>query len=255
MSKEATNNFKKIIYYLLNNSEIVQSENFHHIDVSKNSEYETKELNCFSYIINKPDINEAERLLQIFKIPVDWAQAEFESRIEEEPKNPGTAYLKREEFWKKMLEKDGKFSYTYGKRMQKIGDNIKKRNGINQIKKIISELKEHKNTRQAIISIWDPDIDIERLNKRRIPCTIFYQFLSRKGKLIMICYSRSSDATSLLVSDYYQCIKMQEYIAKNVGLEVGSFIHIIGSLHMYKKDIQKAKNIENELNKILNLKE
>jgi thymidylate synthase len=252
-----------IVRVIMDNGMVVQSENFHDKDVKDNPEYETRELVGFSYQVARPTVADAEETIKLAGVNLDWARGEFLSRVEEEPKNPGEAYKMNEAFWKKMLESNGKFSYTYGLRMRKFGGNeesevfddaasdekdLASSHGIStyrvdQIATVIDELKNHPNTRQAVVSIWDAEKDLHRLNKRRMPCSLTYQFLRREGKLDVCYVSRSSDAVTLLASDIYQAVRLQSFIAESINVPTGKFVHTIGSLHIYKKNEEKAKAI------------
>jgi thymidylate synthase len=249
-----------IVKTIMDKGMIVQSENFHDKDVKDNPEYETREMVGFSYQIDKPTIEDAEAMINLASVGLPWAQAEFESRVEVEPKNPGTAYKNKEDFWKKMLESTGKFSYTYGLRMRRFGgsevsdsfvdasqeekdcasDHGVRTDTVDQLQTVIDEIKLHPNTRQAVISIWDAEIDLHRLNQRRIPCSLTYQVLRRDGKLDIVYVSRSSDAVTLLPSDIYQALRLQKWVADQIGIPTGKFVHCIGSLHIYKKNEEKA---------------
>jgi len=78
--------------------------------------------------------------------------------------------------------------------------------------------------------------------KVRVPCSMFYQFLVRpsKGvdKLNAIYVMRSSDLLTHFVNDVYLALKMQEHIATEVGLEVGTFTMFVSSFHAYYKDLK-----------------
>jgi len=249
-----------IVKTIMDKGMIVQSENFHDKDVKDNPEYETREMVGFSYQIEKPTIEDAEAMINLASVGLPWAQAEFESRVEAEPKNPGTAYKNKEDFWKKMLEETGRFSYTYGFRMRCFGGNEVsdsfleasteekdcasdhgiRTDTVDQLQTVINEIKLHPNTRQAVISIWDAEIDLHRLNRRRIPCSLTYQVLRRDGKLDIVYVSRSSDAVTLLPSDIYQALRLQKWVADQIGVPTGKFVHTVGSLHIYRRNEEKA---------------
>lgn len=215
----------------------VQSNTMQDKDVRTNEDYKTKELigNTFTIL----DTSDAEDMYKVMKnkynveLPLDWANSEFEERISDLEQNPGEAYKIREEVWNEFLH-NGKFAYTYNER-------------INPYKKeIINQLSINPNTRQAIISIFNPLLDVKNMGgKSRIPCSIFYQFLIReiqgKRKLNMIYVMRSSDLLTHFVNDVYLAIKMQRYIAKQLELEVGSYTMFVSSFHAYFKDLKRYK--------------
>ena len=51
---------------------------------------------------------------------------------------------------------------------------------------------------------------------------------------------RSCDFNTHFVNDVYLAIKLLEYVANEVGMEVGSFTHTMFSLHVYKKDLKNV---------------
>ena len=122
-----------------------------------------------------------------------------------------------------------KLAYAYNER---IWDN-------NQLTKIINRLKEDKDSRQLWLSIWDPNIDPDYLGGvSRVPCSLGYNFQFRDGKLNIHYVMRSCDFSTHFTNDVYLGIKLLDYVAKECGLEVGTFTHTMFSLHIYKKDIK-----------------
>lgn len=189
--------------------------------VADNPEYATKELQNYIYTVFKP--LESIGDLQISQ---PWAGIEFNERISGKALNPGTAYLQREEIWKDYLH-DGKFSYTYPERM------------FYQVQKIIDELKEHPDSRQLYLSIWDPCLDIYNLGGgSRVPCSLGYLFQYRRGQLDVTYFMRSCDFVTHLQNDAYLAVMLMGYIANEAGVSPGNFTHFMGSLHVYAKDVK-----------------
>lgn len=204
----------------------VQLQSMQDKQIADNPDYITNELVGYSYMIL--DTNDKDELLKSFgKLDKkEWAEAEFEDRVSQQRLNPGNAWRIREDVWAEFMH-DGKFSYTYSERY---GD---------QVEKVIESLKTHPSSRNAIIAMWDPTIDIDRIGgKMRVPCTMYYQVLIRNGKVNMIYNIRSNDLMTHWCYDIWLSIKLQEYIAEKLGLPVGSFIQFVGSLHTYKKDLK-----------------
>lgn len=204
----------------------------------------TKELIGYSYSvpIYPLDIKNWEDLLEWF----GWTQSdtirrltiyrnlEFIQRIRSWS-NPGNAWEYRREYWEHYLEENNKFSYTYGERMRW------------RLVKIINLLRIDKETRQAIISIWHDDPDSARIgSQRRIPCSMYYQFLcrqinlgERKYKLDILYNMRSCDFYNHFLFDQTWAIELGYYVADKIGAEFGRLIHQIGSLHAYHNDMEK----------------
>lgn len=193
-------------------------------NVENNPDYQTMELIGYSFMITNTD--DKEELPKSFnkESEINWAEAEFQERIGQQELNPGEAYKLRS-VWSEFIHND-KLSYTYSER---IGS---------QVEKIIEMLKNNPSSRNAIVSMWDRQIDIDNIGgKKRVPCTMYYQFLIRNNKLNLIYNIRSNDVITHWCWDVYLAVKLQEYVADRLGLEKGWFIEQCGSLHAYNKDL------------------
>ena len=103
-----------------------------------------------------------------------------------------------------------------------------------QIASVISLLKENPNSRRAVIQILEP-VDLAEKHQE-IPCTCTLQFLLRHNKLNMVVHLRSNDAFMGLPHDIFCFTMLQELVAKTLNVELGSYSHSVGSLHLYEKD-------------------
>jgi thymidylate synthase len=182
----------------------------------------TKELQGYSYSILKfSDVND----LITDKEELLWCVNDFEERISSDYINPGEAWQKRGNVWMEFLH-DGKFSYTYNERIR------------TQLDLVIDELKIHRSSRQAIIEIHNNIIDIQNMGgKKRIPCSMFYQFLFRNGQLDIYYVMRSCDFITHWRYDVWQAVHLLKYVAGHIGVEYGKFMHYITSLHSFRKDM------------------
>ena len=188
-------------------------------------QFSTRELINYSFaILNVSNLIDVQRNLS--NCDFKWADAEFKERITDAYINPGTAWKIRKEIWTEFLNRNnGKFAYSYNDRIR------------SQLTNIINEIKKHNYTRQAVLSIYNPTVDSEKIGVDRIPCSMYYQFLFRDNKLHIIYNMRSCDAFTHYHNDIYLAIKLLHYIANKTSLPVGNFYMNIGSLHAYKKDI------------------
>jgi len=158
-----------------------------------------------------------------------WADIEFEDRISLEVRNPGNAWKALPEVWEPMMEKHygadepgyKTFSYTYNERMTC------------QLRDILNELKTNPNSREAYLAIWNPVLDPFRIGRRRIPCTLGYQFFLRNGELQLTYLQRSCNFKKHYQDDVYLARKLQEWVAKEIKVTPGVFSHWIGSLHTF----------------------
>lgn len=193
--------------------------------IKDDPDYLTNELIGYSYMIL--NVGDKEELPKSFgKLnELEWAEEDFKERISTKCMNPGEAYKLRD-VWEEFVH-DGKFSYSYPERIN------------DQIERVVACLSETPSSRNAIISLWDPNIDKERIGgKMRVPCSMYYQILIRDGKVNMLYNIRSNDLMTHWCWDVYLAIKVQEYVASKLGLPTGWFIQQIGSLHSYQKDLK-----------------
>ena len=73
-----------------------------------------------------------------------------------------------------------------------------------------------------------------------IPCTCVLQFLVRDDRLHLVVMMRSNDAFIGLPHDLFAFTMLQEVVARSLDVELGTYRHMVGSLHIYKNDLQRA---------------
>jgi thymidylate synthase len=104
---------------------------------------------------------------------------------------------------------------------------------------VISELKQHPNTRQAIMTMYERTLDMRKWGgKERVPCSLTYQFLLRDDELVLIYNQRSCDFIKFFPADVYFTVKLLQHVAKKIEKPAGKFIHFLGSLHVFAKDVE-----------------
>lgn len=199
-------------------------------DVSDDENFKTKELINYSYCLKKL---EREDVFFIFdETSKKWLPLELAERLSSVYINPGNAYKIRPHVWREFINEEGEFDYSYNERIEP------SRN----LDLVLKELRRNPDSRQAIIAIWDRNIDVKYLGgKKRVPCSIYYQFLIRNGKLHIIYSQRSADLVTHLFNDIWLAFRFKSEIAKFLGYEDGFLYHNIGSLHVYKKDWEILK--------------
>jgi thymidylate synthase len=159
----------------------------------------------------------------------DYAEAEWQWYLTGLPniKMLGEIYGKVPEIWKRMANEEGYVNSNYGYQWQ--------RN--DQIDKVIELLKSNPRTRQATISIYDgKEIDKYEFDT---PCTYAVQFTILNGHLNMCVTMRSNDLWYGFCNDQYCFSKLQELVATEIGLPVGTYYHFAHNLHLYNNIIEK----------------
>ena len=105
--------------------------------------------------------------------------------------------------------------------------------GLDQIKKAIKLLKHDPDSRQVVISIWHPRLDLGAKSKD-IPCndTVFLKV--RNGKLNISVACRSNDMIwGAYGANAVQFSMLQEYMAAQIGVGVGTYHQVSDSFHIY----------------------
>jgi thymidylate synthase len=215
---------------------IVKPKSMQNFNVEGNDDFITKEIINYSYCLLSLDRREF-----LFPDPrsAEWVKSEFNERVLGSNVNPGNAWRLRPELWSPMLvtKPDAdqghirKFDYTYNERI----------NPRIYLHSIINELRRNPDTRQAVLSIWDREDALAIGGKKRVPCSIYYQFLLREGKLNIIYNQRSADVVTHFGNDIYLAWSMMLYVANLIEVEPGYLYHNIASLHSYKKDWDTLK--------------
>lgn len=111
--------------------------------------------------------------------------------------------------------------------------------GQDQIANVTALLKSKPHTRQAVIQLFDA-CDLEEAHND-IPCTCTLQFINRQGKLHMFVNMRSNDVHWGLPHDIFAFTMLQELLARTLAVEVGTYKHAVGSLHIYDRNQDDAR--------------
>lgn len=127
--------------------------------------------------------------------------------------------------WDKMHGGDNIVNSNYGWQWM--------RNG--QLAKCIEQLKENKHTRQAWLTIFDGKEKDDYTYDT--PCTLSIGFDIKPGigTLDMCVTMRSNDLVYGFCNDQYCFTKLQELVADELGIPVGTYYHFAHDLHIYER--------------------
>ena len=159
----------------------------------------------------------------------DYAEAEWQWYLsgDNNINKLGELYGKVPEIWKRMADKEGYVNSNYGWQWQRG----------NQLDEVIDLLKTNPRTRQAAISIYDRKEGYMYDNDT--PCTYAIQFTIQAQHLNMCVTMRSNDLWYGFCNDQYCFSKLQELVATETGLLIGSYYHFAHNLHLYDNIIEK----------------
>lgn len=144
------------------------------------------------------------------------------------------------EFIQKIIEDEtfaakwGDLGPVYGKQWRAFRGEEK---SVDQLQKIISEIKTNPDSRRLLVSSWNPaEIDLMALP----PCHTLYQFYVQDGKLSLLLYQRSADAFLGVPFNIASYALLTMMVAEVCGLEVGEFIHTFGDAHIYLNHLEQV---------------
>ena len=102
------------------------------------------------------------------------------------------------------------------------------------------------NSRQAVLHIKTADDQ----PSNDVNCTVCLQFLLRDGKLHATVYMRSNDIWMGFPYDVFSFTALQCKMAMELGVGIGTYTHIAGSLHLYERNGNDG-NDEKDTNKAI----
>ncbi|SDJ71029.1 thymidylate synthase [Nocardioides sp. YR527] len=109
---------------------------------------------------------------------------------------------------------------------------------VDQIARIIDQIKQDPDSRRHVISAWNPaDIDDMALP----PCHTLCQFYVADGKLSLQLYQRSADVFLGVPFNIASYALLTHMVAHVTGLEPGEFVHTLGDAHLYSNHLEQAR--------------
>jgi len=110
-----------------------------------------------------------------------------------------------------------------------------------KIAAVIQLLHQSPDTRQAVMTLYDGRDLIRAVagGINDIPCTLALQFICRERKVHCIAFMRSNDAWLGWPYDVFAFTCIQKLVAMSIGMEAGTYTHLVGSMHSYTRDAAK----------------
>ena len=138
--------------------------------------------------------------------------------------------------WDEWADENGDLGPVYGHQWRswpgKNGETI------DQITKLVDQLKNNPDSRRLIVSAWNvADVD----NMALPPCHTMFQFYVADGKLSCQLYQRSADVFLGVPFNIASYALLTMMLAQVVGLQAGEFIHTLGDAHLYSNHLDQAR--------------
>ena len=174
------------------------------------------------YIINSLDNNINTNFRKWNR---DYAEFEWQWYLSGNPN--AVEISKRAPIWKHHMDENNLVRSNYGWQW------LRK----NQLNNIINKLKINKNSRQAVLSIYDgKEIDTYTNDT---PCTLSIHFQVINDELCMTVNMRSNDLWFGFCNDQYCFSKLQQIVANKLKIKIGWYYHFASNLHLYNNFLNK----------------
>jgi hypothetical protein len=211
-----------------------------------------------------------------------WAEDHFRERVSGVPLNPGEQY-KNWPWYKGGVEdhkQTGEFSHTYMERFwpkeagpyhPDVYASGEAHHGIRypygDLNDLIALLAREPYTRQAYLPIWFPeDLHAASVAEQRVPCSLGYHFLLRRGRLHCFYPMRSVDFVRYLRDDLYMAGRLTQWIVERLrervdsaalsqdpdamswtnewdGVKPGDLEFMASSVHVFEGDVPKLERM------------
>ncbi|PWW12726.1 thymidylate synthase [Mangrovibacter plantisponsor] len=147
------------------------------------------------------------------------------------------AYLRENNvsIWDEWADENGDLGPVYGKQWRAWptpdGEHI------DQITRVIEQLKSDPDSRRIIVSAWN----VSELDKMALaPCHAFFQFYVADGKLSCQLYQRSCDVFLGLPFNIASYALLVHMVAQQCDLIPGDFVWTGGDTHLYMNHLEQA---------------
>jgi thymidylate synthase len=198
---------------------------------------------------NRYDLSDGFPIVTTKKVPFRWIAEELFWFLSGDT-NEKNLNAKGVDIWaewadeqhtKRFNREVGDLGPVYGYLWRSFGGDYPKRNGVDQIERLIREIETKPNSRRLLVTGWNPEtcdeVDLP-------PCHTLFQFKIEAGKTLHCqLYQRSADAFLGIPFNISSYALLTHLIAKVCGLEAGEFIHTFGDLHIYLNHLNQVEEI------------
>ena len=137
----------------------------------------------------------------------------------------------------------GDLGPVYGHQWRNFGatrldDGTYAKDGVDQIRWVLDEIKRNPNSRRLIVTGWNPQ---EQDQVALPPCHTLFQFYVQDGELSCQLYQRSADTFLGVPFNIASYALLTCLIAHVSGLKPGDFVHTLGDAHLYSNHLDLAR--------------
>lgn len=138
---------------------------------------------------------------------------------------------------------EGDLGPVYGHQWRNFGateneDGTYARDGVDQIARVVRDLRENPSSRRMIVTGWNPK-EADRVALP--PCHTMFQLYAQGGELSCQLYQRSGDIFLGVPFNIASYALLTMMLAQVTGLRAREFIHTFGDAHLYKNHFEQAR--------------
>lgn len=127
------------------------------------------------------------------------------------------------------------------------GYRLRKTFAVDQVERAYRALTENPNSRQIVLQIWNPIQDLPEKDgsptSQDVPCNISSLLVIRDKRLYWTQIMRSNDLMLGLPYNIIQFTMLHEFFASWLNCELGEYVHISNSMHVYENSLKRHEAI------------
>ncbi|MET9544173.1 thymidylate synthase [Streptomyces sp. NPDC006627] len=116
---------------------------------------------------------------------------------------------------------------------------------ISPFDRVLELLRAETDSKRGYLPVFSPaELSVD--DNPDVACLAGLHLLVRDGRLHMVCNMRANDLDCGLLSDVFSFTMVQEYAAVQLGLELGTYTHFIGSAHVNDRNADRVARVLDE---------
>jgi thymidylate synthase len=198
------------------------------------------------------DLREGFPIVTTKRVPFRWIAEELFWFLSGDT-NEANLRAKGIDIWKEWADEahtrkfgrePGDMGPIYGYLWRSFGGDYPKRDGVDQIARLVNQIETNPFSRRLIVSGWDPR---ECDNVDLPPCHTIFQFKidDSPDERLLHCqlYQRSADAFLGVPFNIASYALLTHMVAHVCNLRVGDFIYTLGDYHIYKNHLDQVQEL------------
>ncbi|WP_371551555.1 thymidylate synthase [Streptomyces sp. NBC_00554] len=108
--------------------------------------------------------------------------------------------------------------------------------------RVLELLQTEKDSKRGYLPVFSA-AELAVRDNPDVACLAGLHLLPREGRLHMVCHMRANDLDCGLLSDVFSFTMIHEFAAIQLGLELGTYTHTIGSAHVNDRNADRVKRV------------